>query len=162
MSSMLPAPADYVPLIALVHWANRALQSDMVRQAHRRGHPEIKQSYNAVFATLDAEGNRAIDMAAQANITRQSMGEILREMVQLGILEMHEDPADRRAKLVTYTPDGLAMAREGFGHIMELEKRFAEEFGAEDYERTREILVRVAALLEDDTSAGPVPEGKTT
>src|SRR5688500_606083 len=91
------------PLIALVDRANRALQADMVRIAHLRGHPEVKPAHNSVFGTLSAEGSRASDMAARAGITRQSMGEIIREMVDLGILEMRPDPEDRRAKLVTYT-----------------------------------------------------------
>jgi len=120
-------------LIGLVDRANRALQSDMVRQAHRQGHPEVKYAHNAVFSTLNEAGARASDMAARAGITRQSMGEIIREMVALGILEMRPDPHDRRAKLVTYTKAGLEHARSGFQHIIDLEMRFADEFGDEEY-----------------------------
>ena len=52
-------------------------------------------------------------MAARAGITRQSMGEVIREMVDLGLLEMVADPDDRRAKLVRYTDAGLAVAQGG-------------------------------------------------
>jgi DNA-binding MarR family transcriptional regulator len=149
MSSPPPPDPDFVPLIALVHRANRALQSDMVRQAHRGGHTEIKQSFNYVFATLDAVGNKAIDMAAQAGITRQSMGEIIREMVDLGLVEMRPDPDDRRAKLVSYTEKGLAQAREGFEHILGIERRFAAEFGKAEYESVRRVLERLVPLLDE-------------
>lgn len=132
----------------LVDRANRALQSDMVREAHRQGHPEVKYSHNAVFSTLDEPGARATDMAARAGITRQSMGEIVRDMVSLGILEMRPDPDDRRAKLVTYTPSGLAHARDGFQHILDLEQRFTDEFGEEAYATVRSVLERVVTLLE--------------
>ena len=37
-------------------------------------------------------------MAARAGITKQSMGEVVRELVDLGVLEMVVDPTDRRAK----------------------------------------------------------------
>ncbi|WP_433020918.1 MarR family winged helix-turn-helix transcriptional regulator [Kribbella sp. CA-294648] len=136
------------PLIALVDRANRALQADMVRIAHLRGHPEVKPAHNSVFGTLAEEGSRASDMAARAGITRQSMGEIIREMVDLGILEMRPDPEDRRAKLVTYTDHGRRVARDGYRHLIELEQRFAEEFGVTEYATAREILGRIAPLLE--------------
>ena len=154
MSRPSPKP-DQRPLIALVDRVSRALQSDMVREAHRRGHLEIKYSHNAVFATLAEAGSRATDMADRAGITRQSMGEIIREMVALGILEMKPDPDDRRAKLVTFTEQGLAHARDGYGHIIDLEKAFAEEFGSEDYARLLSMLERVVPIVEKVFEQGP-------
>lgn len=136
------------PLIALVDRANRALQADMVQIAHRRGHPEVKPAHNSVFGTLADEGSRAIDMAVRAGITRQSMGEVIREMVDLGILEMRPDPADRRAKLVTYTDHGRRVAGDGRKHLIELEQRFADEFGAAEYATARDVLARIAPLLD--------------
>lgn len=136
------------PFIALVDRANRALQTDMVRTGHRRGHPELKPAHNAVFGTLLPEGSRAAEMAVRAGITRQSMGEVIRDMVALGILEMRPDPADGRAKLVTYSEHGRQVAADGYAHLNDLEARFAEEFGEEDYETAREVLTRVAELLD--------------
>lgn len=155
-----PSP-DFVPLIALVHRLNRALQQDMVRQAHQRGHTGIKNSHNAIFATLDPDGSRAADMAAQTGMTRQSMGEIVREMVDLDIVKMTPDPTDRRAKLVTWTENGLAVAREGYTHILELEDAFADRLGAKKYAWLRDALAQMTAMLQDDTEAGPLPEGRT-
>ena len=88
-------------------------------------------------------------MAARAGITRQSMGEIVREMVSLGVLEMKQDPDDRRAKLVTYTEAGLAFARDGFRHIIDVEERIVAELGAEDYETARRVLERVVTLVDE-------------
>ena len=144
-----PTP-DYVPLLVLVHRLNRALQLDMVRAANRRGHTGLKSSHNAVFATLDPEGSRPADMAAQAGMTRQSMGEILRELVEMGIVEMRPDPTDRRAKLVTWTEHGLAVARDGYRHILDVEDRCAAELGTEDFARLREALVRMTALVTEE------------
>ena len=149
-----------MPLLAVVHRLNRALQQDMVREAHRRGHTGLKNSHNAVFATLDPAGSRAADMAAQTGMTRQSMGEIVRELVDLGIVAMAPDPRDRRAKLVTWTEHGLAVAREGYEHILDVEDRYAAELGAERFAWLRDALIRMTEILED-TSAGPLPEGPT-
>jgi DNA-binding MarR family transcriptional regulator len=153
----LPRP-DRKPLIALIDRANRAMQADMVRNAHLRGFTEVKPAHNAVFATLSEEGGRAIEMAERAGITRQSMGEVIREMVGLGILEMRPDPADRRAKLVTYTEYGRVVAGRGFERLVELERRFDEEFGVAEYGVARDVLDRISGLLDrfaaDEAEAG--------
>lgn len=155
----LPRP-DQKPLIALVDRANRAMQADMVQTAHRRGHPEVKPAHNSVFATLAEEGSRAADMAVRAGITRQSMGEVIRDMVGLGILEMREDPEDRRAKLVTYTEHGRWVASRGYEHLVELEQRFTEEFGKREYDTARDVLARLVDLL-DQVAAEADERGST-
>jgi DNA-binding MarR family transcriptional regulator len=143
----VPRP-DRKPLIALVDRANRALQSDMVRRAHLDGHTEVKMAHNSVFGTLHAEGARAADMAMRAGITRQSMGEVIRDMVALDLLEMRPDPDDRRAKVVTYSEHGLAVAGDGYQYLIDLEARFAEEFGEREYAIARDVLARIVDVLD--------------
>ncbi len=154
----LPRP-DRKPLIALVDRANRALQADMVRTLHRHGHPEVKPAHNAVFGALSPQGSRAAEMAARAGMTRQSMGEVIRDLVDLGILEMRPDPEDGRAKLVTYSEHGLRVAGDGYQHLSEFERRFAEEFDEREYDVARDVLARIAELLdrwaaEEDAASG--------
>ncbi len=146
MSTPLPRP-EHTPLIALVDRLDRELQADMVRSAHAAGYPEVKPSHNAVFGTLPSAGARTADMAARAGITRQSMGEVVRDMVDLGIVEMAPDPDDRRAKIVTFTAYGLGLARAGRQHIVDLEARFADELGADRYGAARDVIERVVGLL---------------
>jgi DNA-binding MarR family transcriptional regulator len=156
---MSRAKPDRKPLIALVHNLDRAFQSHMVRTAHARGRTELKPSHNFVFGVLGEEGDRSANLAVRAGITRQSMGEVIRELVQLGVLEMVPDPGDGRAKIVRYTDAGRTFAGEGFAHLRELEARFEEEFGA-DYEATRDVLERVGALLAElDESLPAEPQG---
>ena len=148
MSTPMPAPG-HKPLIALVDRLNRALQEEMVRNGHAAGYPELKPAHNALFGTLSASrGSHTADMAAQFGITRQSMGEIVRDLAALGIVQMAVDPDDRRAKLVTYTDYGLEVARAGRRHIGRVEERLAEEFGEEEYARVLEVLARITEVIE--------------
>lgn len=141
-----------LPLIALVHRAHRELQADMIRNAQARGFTDARMAHNAVFGTLGFEGARAADLAASAGITRQSMGEVIRELVDLGMLEMTPDPDDRRAKLVTYTELGRKEALEGGDYIVGFEERLAEELGEEGYEQLRTGLEKVSELLRADAA----------
>jgi DNA-binding MarR family transcriptional regulator len=140
MSSPEEPLIDRKPLIAIVDRAARVLGADMIRAGQARGHTQMRLAHNAVFATLPEQGARTSDMAARAGITKQSMGEVVREMVGLGILEMKEDPDDRRAKLVTYTDAGLAIAREGRRYLQALEREWADRFGEAEFEAAREVL----------------------
>lgn len=143
---------QFEPFIALTEKAARVLRDDMISSGHEAGYTEMAPAHSAVFATLPTEGARAADMAARAGITRQSMGEVVRDLVRLGILETVPDPDDGRAKIVRYTRYGLTMAQAGFDHIVAVEERLREEFGAEDLATTRRVLLRVRELL------APAPE----
>jgi len=137
------------PLIALVHEADRTFNLHMVEMTHAAGRPEIKPSHNAVVAHLPSGmPRRAADLAAAAGMTRQSMGELVRELENLGLVEMVPDPDDRRAKLVSWTEAGLTMARIGKRHLAVIEQRLEAEFGR-DYESARMILERLAEVLDD-------------
>ncbi|MBM0124356.1 MarR family winged helix-turn-helix transcriptional regulator [Pimelobacter simplex] len=145
MSRDLVRPDDE-PFIALVDKTARVMRNDMLANAHRAGYAEIAPAHNAVFATLPPEGARSADMAARAGITRQSMGEVVRDMVRLGILEMVPDPSDRRAKIVTYTDYGTKVAQAGMDHIVALDRTLRDELG-DDYDAARRVLARVREML---------------
>ncbi len=146
MSTPLPTP-PHTPLIALVDRLGQVLQRDMVTSGRDAGYPELKYSHNAVFGFLGTHGSHASDLAARSGMTRQSMGEVVRDLTALGIVETTVDPDDRRAKLVTYTDYGLGVARAGRQHIVDLEERLAAELGAEEYAVLRAALVRIAELV---------------
>ncbi len=137
------------PLIALVHRAYRELQNDMVRQARAAGYEQAKPAHNSVFATLPLGGARSSDLAARAGVTRQSMGEVVRELVDFGVLEMKSDPDDRRAKLVTYTETGLEQVRAGAAHIVDFDERMVAELGEDGYEQLRYGLRTIVEVLRE-------------
>ena len=132
-------PLNRTPMIGLVEKAATGLGVDMVRTAHSHGYTELRLAHDTVFGTLGGDGARITDMAARAGITKQSMGEVVRELVDLGICEMEPDPDDRRAKIVTYTDYGRQVTDTGFRHLQSVEHRLARTFG-EDYETARRVL----------------------
>lgn len=126
----------------------------MVRTAHEHGFTEVRLAHNSAFGVLPAEGARITDMAARAGITKQSMGEVVRELVDLGICRMEPDPSDRRAKVVSYTDYGITVTAAGFAHLQQMERTLAKTFGA-DYEAARRVLDWV---IEEYPRSGVPPE----
>jgi DNA-binding MarR family transcriptional regulator len=106
------------------------------------GHP-IKPSHSAVFAQIRPEGSRLTELAAGANMTPQSMGEIVNELEELGYVIRQPDPRDRRAKLITLTPRGQAAVEAGETTISGIEADLVGILGAEGAEQLRGILLKI-------------------
>ena len=88
-------------------------------QLHERfaehGHPEVRPPHGNVFQFLDDDGTRVSVLADRAQVTKQSMAELVAHLERHGYVERIPDPADRRAKLVRATARGkelYALARE--------------------------------------------------
>lgn len=138
-----------VPLVALVEKAGRAMRADMVRHAHAVGFSELQPAHNAVFATLPPEGARSVDMATRAGITRQSMGEVLRDMAARDLVAMTPDPDDGRAKVVRLTEHGRDIARAGYDRIREVDRLLRQEYGDDAVDTARRVLAAVPEMLEE-------------
>src|SRR5919109_4374720 len=85
------------------------------RRFAERGHPEIRPVHGNVMQFLDDDGTRVSVLAERAQITKQSMAELVAHLERLGYVERVRDPNDRRAKLVRPTARGnelYAVARE--------------------------------------------------
>ena len=145
---------DRKPLIALVHDADKAFQAHMVRSAHERGRPDIKPAHNHLFAILGDEGDRAADLAVRAGITRQSMGEVIRDLVDIGILEMVPDPNDGRAKIVRYTPEGKRFSQRRASATCATSRAASSRSSVPTTRRPGVVLERVVGLLSDPSRSG--------
>lgn len=108
------------------------------------GFPQ-KPKHSAVFAQIDPAGSRLTELARRANITPQSMGELVDELEDLGYLTRSRDPSDRRAKLIVLTSRGRAAIQAGKQTIVGIEARIDEVLGKEGHTLLREML---AKLLE--------------
>jgi DNA-binding MarR family transcriptional regulator len=112
-----------------------------------RGHPDVRAPHGNVLQFLDDGGTRVTVLARRAQITKQSMGELVAHLERHGYVERVPDPADRRAKLVRATARGgevYAIARE---FVAELEQHLTERLGPEKMRTLRALLVEVNEAL---------------
>ena len=112
-----------------------------------RGHPDVRAPHGNVLQFLDAGGTRVSVLAQRAQITKQSMAELVIHLEQHGYVECVPDPGDRRAKLVRATPRGqeiYAIARE---FVAETEREWTERLGERKMRRLRELLEELNAAL---------------
>ena len=108
------------------------------------GYPQ-KPSHSAVFAQINREGSRLTDLARGANMTPQSMGELIDELVELGYVERRPDPTDRRAKLITLTDRGHACIDAARTTIQDLEQQISGVLGDRGHRQLRALLAKLLA-----------------
>ena len=107
----------------------------------------MRAPHGNVLQFLDAEGTSVSELARRAQITKQSMAELVAHLERHGYVERVPDPADRRARLVRATARGAevyAIAREV---VAELEQRLVARLGPERFAQLRDLLEEVNAEL---------------
>ena len=120
---------------------------ELHRRIAARGHPEVRAPHGNVFEFLDEGGTQVSELARRAQITKQSMAELVEHLERHGYVERIPDPADRRAKLVRATARGrdvYAVAREA---VAEIEREWTERVGARKMRQLRSLLEELNATL---------------
>jgi DNA-binding MarR family transcriptional regulator len=116
----------HVSIIALFRETARLMVADLVAHMAAAGYEDISGTHHPVFENIDLAGTRLNVLASRANLTHQSMSELVRTLESRGYVERVADPADRRARLVRLTPRGLRMTHEASKAIEHLERRWTE------------------------------------
>ena len=87
-------------------------------------------------------------LAERAQITKQSMGEVVDYMEKHGYVERIPDPVDKRAKIVRLTARGWEAHEEAPRVVRELEERWAARLGEAKMRQLRGLLKDLIATLE--------------
>ena len=140
----------FTVMMAFRHTARRMVE-ELTRRLEADGYAGVQPAYHALFENIDVEGTRLTELAARADMTHQSMGELVGILERRGWVERRPDPTDRRARLVCLTPDGTRITRRGLHHINAIEAEWQQRWRAAGYEGTlRHVLVRA---LDDAAGA---------
>lgn len=114
------------------------------RRLLRLGYADVRTGHLALLLHLDRNGARGADLARRAGITKQSMGELVRELERLDYVERQADPRDGRARLVLPTGRGLMLVAHARQAVSEVEADAARRLGAERLAGLRRILRELA------------------
>jgi hypothetical protein len=113
------------PLIALLQDVQRQMQDELHARIGELGYEEIRPAHGCVFGNMRPHGVRLTDIAESARITKQSVGEIVTNLEELGYVERIPDPEDKRAKLVRLTPLGQRAQDAARATFAEIEAEWA-------------------------------------
>ena len=149
MSSLPETSARAHPenLAILLRESFRAMNDAVLARLAAAGHAEVRAPHGLVLQYLDDAGTRVSVLAERAQITKQSMAELVAHLERHGYVERVPDPADGRAKLVRATDRGRAVFAVARDVAAAHERRLEAELGAGDVAALRALLERLSAAL---------------
>jgi DNA-binding MarR family transcriptional regulator len=126
--------------------AHRAFGELAYKKLHDRGHDGLSIVHTALLAHLDMHGTQVTTLADRAGITKQAMGRLVDELEGKGYVESAPDPADGRAKRVTFTERGWQFLTDAYEVKLEIEAIYTSVLGEEGMTQLRDSLEKVAEI----------------
>ncbi len=119
-------------LITLFQRASHVMSVELIARLTAAGFPHLRPAFSRVFENLDPEGTRLIDLAERAQMTHQSMSELVVGLEQRGYVQRLPDPSDQRARLVRLTPKGRELVRLAIAEIAQIEQNWLRHLEQHD------------------------------
>jgi DNA-binding MarR family transcriptional regulator len=117
------------------------------------GHPAIRQPHLPVFEYIDRErGSRISYLAKHANITAQSMGELVDYLSARGYVERVPDPTDGRARLVRLTTKGHEVYALAGTLVRGLEAEWSALIGERKFRQLKGLLAELWDVIDTQAS----------
>lgn len=118
-------------LVGLFLDAAHAMVGELVERLEAAGFSGIRPAHSRLFESLDQQGpgTRLSVLATRAQMTHQSMSELVGAMERGGYVERVSDPADGRARLVRLTPFGHEMMRTALAELAEIQAAWLRRIG---------------------------------
>lgn len=140
-----PGPDPSTP--TLLRTAYNIVSAAIYRAISQAGATDMRPAHgNAMEMLSIQDGLRLTDIAAQAGMAPQSMGEIVDDLVSKGYLARRQDPSDRRAKRIYLTQKGREIAQASRIALLEVERRISESLGTDNYRDMRRTLAAIPEM----------------
>jgi DNA-binding MarR family transcriptional regulator len=91
----------------LLNNAVRRFEERVLELMNAKGHAATRIAHVSLTRNLDIEGARPTELARRASMSKQAMGELTDQCVELKLVERVADPHDGRARIVKFTRAGL-------------------------------------------------------
>lgn len=120
------------------YWFDEGLQNYL----QARGWPVVTRPQSMVMTNLVLGVRRPSDIARRLGVSRQAIHATLGQMIELGIVELVDDPENGRAKIVVTTAKGDAMRRDAQHCMGILAEELGRRVGAVAFRQAAEVLAQ--------------------
>lgn len=92
---------------------------------------QVSAAHIHITRHLALDGSRLTDLAAKAGMSKQAMGDLVDQCEAWGLVKREPDSRDRRARMVCFTPTGLAWLAAFEQAVAQADQEFRAEVGPE-------------------------------
>jgi DNA-binding MarR family transcriptional regulator len=109
------------------------------------GYSQTRIAHVNLTRNLDVEGTRLTELAKRASMSKQAMGELVEQCEVLGLVARASDPSDGRARIITFTPNGMEWLDAFRAAVDVAEKEMRRELGVSAMDALIEALTAYGA-----------------
>ncbi|WP_181699897.1 MarR family winged helix-turn-helix transcriptional regulator [Nocardia sp. GTS18] len=99
-------PADELNLGVLLFIPYREMERRVLDALSEGGFDDLTPAQARLVARIGPDGSRLTDLAAEAQVTKQTAGVLVDQLVRAGYLRREPDPSDGRARLLRPSDKG--------------------------------------------------------
>jgi DNA-binding MarR family transcriptional regulator len=125
-----------VPMLQGFIWFDEGLQNYL----RQKGWPAVTRPQSMVMVTVVLGVTRPSEIARILGISRQAVHTTINGMIEIGLLELADDPDDRRSKIVVISEQGTRMREHARQASTLMSDELARRIGAGKLEALREAL----------------------
>jgi DNA-binding transcriptional ArsR family regulator len=146
--------AKAASLAQVLFKAARLLDARGVAAVREASGMPLRPAHTNLFPHIDLDGTRQTELARRLGVSKQAVGQLVDELVEMGALERIRDPTDGRARLVRFVhgPDGTHGLLHGLAVLGQVEAVLRDELGPERWARLHGDLTALLGLLVDDAA----------
>lgn len=134
------APELQEPLTVLLESASQSVLKRVVAHLRERGYEDITEPHLMLYGNLDCGATYAAAIAQRMQVSRQAISKTLRELQELGFVQLEDDVHKRNQKQVVMTERGMQLALDAREALKVIEEELAEQLGDEAMAALRRAL----------------------
>lgn len=142
-----------LPTARLLLKAFRAFEDELAQILVSKGFPDVTTGNFNILRHLNPEGMHLSELAKDAQISKQAIGKMIKELEHKAYVEVIPDENDARAKYVRFTKKGQRLIELAVGVVTEMEHGYQALLGKKNYHTLRQSVSRVCEwhLNKEDT-----------
>jgi DNA-binding MarR family transcriptional regulator len=142
------ASAGTLYLLHMLTHASRSTLDDALR------HLELSSFQYTILSVLARNENLSSSrLSRRFYVTPQTMGEVILLLEKKGFIERREDPANKKALLLSLTKHGKSVCAEGDIIVKKLERKLFGDLSPEELATLRSIISSALGSLRTDNNS---------
>jgi DNA-binding MarR family transcriptional regulator len=129
-----------LPIGALFRFGLHEIRSRISTGVRDAGFEDVRPAHVTLFRWPGPDGRRPGEVAADVQISKQRVNDLLRDLERLGYLSLERDSDDSRARIIRLTPRGRRLHETAIGLHAQIEAEWSQAIGQRRYQQLRGAL----------------------